>query len=86
MAAYVAFLAITDPEGNQRVRPAHLEYIRKLHDEGKAMHAGPFTDGKGGMVIYQAESYEEALQLAQGDPVIQEGVRTLELREWTMLF
>jgi uncharacterized protein len=86
MMKYVAFLTIIDEEGNKRVRPAHLEYIERLRKEGKVFTAGPFTDGKGGMVIYEAATYEEAKALAEADPVVKEGVRTLELREWNPLF
>jgi len=37
------------------------------------------------MVIYRAESPEEARRLAEADPVVAEGARTLELREWNPL-
>lgn len=47
--------------------------------------AGPFTDKLGGLVIYKADSLEEARQLAEADPVVVEGARTLELREWSPL-
>jgi uncharacterized protein YciI len=82
---YVALLAITDAEKNKEVRPAHLDYVRRLHQEGKVLMVGPFADGKGGMVIYQADSLEEAQSLAENDPVIVEKCRTLELREWNRL-
>lgn len=82
---YVALLPIVDQELNAKVRPAHLEYINELYKQGKVVMAGPFTDKKGGMVIYKAESWEEARQLAQADPVVVEGARTLELREWSPL-
>lgn len=82
---YVAILTIIDAEKNKAVRPTHLEYLNKLYKEGKVVMAGPFTDGKGGMVIYKAESIEEARALAEKDPVIVERCRTLELREWKPL-
>jgi uncharacterized protein YciI len=82
---YVATLIITDIEKNKEVRPAHLEYIDRLYQAGKIVMAGPFTDGKGGMIIYRANSIEEATQLAENDPVIVEKCRTLELREWNAL-
>ncbi|WP_027416945.1 YciI family protein [Aneurinibacillus terranovensis] len=82
---YVAFLPIIDQEKNKLHRPAHLDYINALYKEGKVFAAGPFTDGKAGLVIYNAVSYEEALELAKNDPVIVEGARTLELREWNPL-
>lgn len=82
---YAAMLAITDAEKNKEVRPAHLEYIDRLYQADKVAMAGPFTDGKGGMIIYKADSLEEAMQLAENDPVIVEKCRTLELREWNVL-
>ncbi|GED67605.1 hypothetical protein BRE01_13070 [Brevibacillus reuszeri] len=82
---YAAFLTIIDQELNAKVRPAHLEYVNDLYKQGKVLMAGPFTDKQGGLVIYKAESQEEARKLAEADPVIVEGARTLELREWSPL-
>jgi len=82
---YVALLTIIDQELNAKVRPAHLDYLDKLYKENKVVMAGPFTDKKGGMVIYRADSPEEARALAEADPVVAEGARTLELREWNAL-
>ena len=81
----MAILTIVDAELNAKVRPAHLDYINRLFKENKVVMAGPFTDGKGGMVIYRADSPEEARRLAEADPVVAEGARTLELREWNPL-
>lgn len=82
---YVAVLTIVDQDLNAKVRPAHLDYINELYKQGKVVMAGPFTDKKGGVVIYKASSPEEAKALAEADPVIVEGARTLELREWSPL-
>jgi len=82
---YVAMLPILDQELNAKHRPAHLDYINKLYLEGKVVMAGPFTDKRGGMVIYRAASLEEARQLAEADPAVTTGARTLELREWSPL-
>lgn len=82
---FVAMLQIVDHDLNAKVRPAHLEYINKLFQEDKVLMAGPFADKQGGMVIYKASSEAEAKALAEADPVIVEGARTLELREWNPL-
>jgi len=82
---YVAHLTIVDAELNAKFRPAHLDYLNALHKEGKVVMAGPFTDKKGGMVIYNAASFEEAQALAEADPVVVERARTMELREWSPL-
>lgn len=82
---YVALLSIVDQELNAKVRPAHLEYVNDLFKQDKVLMAGPFTDKQGGMVIYKAASLEDARKLAEADPVVVEGARTLELREWSPL-
>ncbi|WP_078553633.1 YciI family protein [Bacillus alkalicellulosilyticus] len=79
---FAAILKMKNPEINAKYRPAHLEYLQELEQEGKIFAKGPFIDGTGGMVIYIAESIEEAKELAEKDPYIIEGVRTLELHEW----
>lgn len=84
MAYYAAILHMQDPEKNQTLRPQHLGYIEKLEQQGKIFAKGPFTDGAGGLVIYIADSLEEAKELANQDPYVVEGVRRLELHEWKM--
>ncbi|MFK7697062.1 YciI family protein [Paenibacillus sp. HJGM_3] len=82
---YVAMLTIVDPELNAQARPAHLDYLNRLFKEGKVVMAGPYTDKQGGMVLYKTETEAEARQLAEADPVVVNGSRTLVLREWNPL-
>lgn len=84
MKYYAAILEMLDPEKNQTLRPQHLEYLKKCMDEGKVFACGPFPDGSGGMVIYQADSFEEAEAMAKKDPYVVEKVRKLVLKEWGM--
>lgn len=82
---YLAMLTIIDADKHKASRPAHLKYVSELYTEGKVFAAGPFPDGKGGLVIYDCESEEEAERLANADPAITSGARTLELRAWQTL-
>lgn len=84
MAHFVAFLKMEKPELNETYRQEHLDYLAALDGKGKIFAKGPFTDGSGGMVIYIADSYEEAEELAKADPYIIKGVRSLVLREWVL--
>lgn len=84
MAHFAAILYMLDEEKNQQYRPQHLEYLEALGQQGKVFAKGPFTDGSGGMVIYVADSIEEAKEMAEKDPYVILGVRRLELREWKM--
>jgi uncharacterized protein len=82
MGYYAAFLKMKDTEKNQALRPAHLEFLVQTEQAGRIFARGKFTDNAGGLVIYLASSYEEALKLAESDPYVVKGARTLELHEW----
>ena len=86
MAYYAALLHMLDPLKNELVRPSHIKYLDSLDEQGKIFARGPFIDGSGALVIYRAESYEEALAMAEADPHIVEKVRSLEIREWVPYF
>ena len=82
MAYYAALLHMLDPKKNEEVLLRHIEYLDKLDQMGKIFARGPFGDSSGGLVVYQANSYEEALEMAENDPHILEKSRRLELKEW----
>ncbi|UHA76114.1 YciI family protein [Paenibacillus sp. 481] len=82
MAHFAAILHMHDVEKSQTFRPNHLSYLEELGKQGKIFAKGPFGDGSGGMVVYIADTLEEAQQLAQQDPYVVEGARKLDLREW----
>jgi uncharacterized protein len=85
MTYYAAILHMLDKEKNLEVRPRHIEYLDKLDQEGKIFARGPFSDDSGGLVVYKADSYEEALLLAENDPHVILGSRRLELKEWKIV-
>jgi uncharacterized protein len=85
MAYYAAILHMLDKEKNLEVRPRHIEYLDKLDQKGKIFARGPYADGSGGLVVYIADSYEEALSLAEKDPHVIYKSRRLELKEWIMI-
>lgn len=82
MAYYAALLYMKDASKNQEYRPQHLSYLENLENNGKIHIRGPFLDGAGGLVVYKADSYDEAKEMAENDPYIIHGVRRLELHEW----
>jgi len=84
MRYYAAFLKMQDPSKNQELRPQHIEFLERGGKEGKIYARGRFADGSGGLVIYLAESLEEARRLAESDPYVTSGARSLELHEWDM--
>src|SRR5262249_52425713 len=58
----------------ERSRPAHRQYLLSLRDRGQLAASGPFTDGSGALIIYEAATREEAEKLMQGDPFHQNGI------------
>ena len=63
---------------------AHVSFLRELHDKGKLVMAGPFADGKGGMVIVEAESGDAAREIAESDPFVKSGYERCDVREWLL--
>ena len=59
----------------------HVEYIRKLDDDGKLMLCGATKGypGVAGMVVLNAESYEEAEAICKSEPFVTEGYATYKL-------
>ncbi|NKQ55898.1 hypothetical protein HFP15_23765 [Amycolatopsis sp. K13G38] len=55
------------------VRPRHREYLSKLAQDGVCTVAGPFTDGSGGAMIFEAASEEELTKILDADPYHREG-------------
>ena len=56
------------------VRPAHLENLRPLVEQGKVLVGGPFTDGSGSLMVVDFESEAEATEFARNDPYTRQGV------------
>ena len=65
---------------NLQVVQEHVEHLRTLDLEGRLVLCGPFADYPGGMVVFRADSEEEALRIAESDPFITSGFKTFELR------
>ena len=78
------------PERLKPLLPAHLEYMIGLEKRGLLFASGPLSDGAGpptgaGLTILRAASAEEARALAEADPFVANGVRTFDIKEWTIM-
>lgn len=82
MILYAAILETIDSQKDSEILDIHKSYLQKLIDEGKIFAKGPFTDHSGGLVIYKAESFEEAKRMAENDPAVLQKSRKLTLKEW----
>jgi uncharacterized protein YciI len=78
------------PEKLKALLPAHLEYMISLEKRGVLFASGPLSDGAGppsgaGLTILRVASAEEARAVAEADPFVCSGLRTFELKEWTIM-
>jgi uncharacterized protein YciI len=60
--------------------PAHLAYVQSLAEH--QAKTGYWRDSPGGMLIFEAATPEEAMQLVQQDPLILNHCVEFELHEW----
>ena len=84
MKYFAAFLMMKDTEKNATYHSQHIDFLTQNEKAGKIFARGRFNDNSGGMIIYIAPSFEEAEKLAQSDPLVVNGARTLEMHEWNM--
>jgi uncharacterized protein YciI len=71
-------------EERQQIQAAHLANIKRLHEAGKILVAGPFADNGEwrGIFIYKCASLEEAKELAETDPAVKAGRLKIEIHPW----
>ena len=78
------------PEGQTKRphhRPLHLDRLKKLHDQGRLICAGPFVDKAGSLIIIEADSLAEAEAFAQEDPYVVEGIfERIEVHPFKQVF
>jgi uncharacterized protein YciI len=74
---------IRDKEKIETHRPEHRKYLISLRDRGQIAATGPFLDDSGALIIYEANSRDEAEALIQGDPFYQNSIFVhWDVRPW----
>jgi uncharacterized protein len=81
---------VVPPENLKPFLMAHLEYMILLEKRGVVFASGPLADGEGppsghGLTVLRAKNAAEARALAEADPFFANGLRTFELKEWTIM-
>jgi uncharacterized protein YciI len=71
-AAVIEYLQ--DAAKVEAIRPVHRQYLNSLKEKGQLAISGPFTDGSGALIVYEANSPEEAEALLEGDPFHAHGI------------
>ena len=78
------------PDKLQPFLSAHLEYMIGMEKRGLVFASGPLADGEGpptgqGLTVLRAKDAGEARALAEADPFFVNGLRTFEIKEWTVM-
>lgn len=83
MILYVTILETIDEKKDAELLDIHIDYLNQKLEEGILIAKGPFTDHTGGMMIYKADSIEEARKLIEADPAVSGKSRAISLlKEW----
>jgi uncharacterized protein YciI len=64
---------------NKAIILEHVHHLKQLKKEERLVLSGPFTDHPGGMVVFNATSKNEALQIANQDPFIRDQYKSFDL-------
>src|SRR5437588_3350202 len=77
------------PEQLAEHLPRHLEYMIGLEKKG-VFASGPLAQADGqmrgdGLSIVRAANAQAAREIAEADPFVVHGLRSFELREWTVM-
>jgi len=69
------------------VLPDHLQFMIELEKQGVLFASGPLAGGLpgDGLSILRTASLEETKAIAARDPFVAKGLRSFEIREWTVM-
>jgi uncharacterized protein YciI len=73
-----SFMEDATPEEGEIMRE-HFAYLKGLLDAGKLILAGPSLEPPFGIIVFEAESEDEAHRLIAADPSVAAGLQTPEL-------
>ena len=76
---------IVDKPRFDRFVKAHIAYVNSLISNGHQAQSGYWAERGGGMLIFTAESMDEAKRLVAADPLIANDCVTYELHEWCIV-
>jgi len=68
-----------------RFVPAHRAYVQDLIAQGREAKTGYWAEFGGGMLLFKAESRQEAEAIVALDPLVQNHCVVYELHEWRVV-
>ncbi|PSB02413.1 YciI family protein [Merismopedia glauca] len=68
-----------------RYVPAHKAYVQELIAKGHQARSGYWGERGGGMMLFLADSLEEAQAIVEGDPLVKNRCVKYCLHEWRVV-
>lgn len=65
--------------------PAHRAYVKELISQGRQAKTGYWAEYGGGMLLFQADSMDDAKAIVAADPLVQNQCVEYELHEWRIV-
>lgn len=65
--------------------PAHKAYVEDLIAKGHKARTGYWVEDRGGMLLFEAASREEAQAIVARDPLVLHGCVSYQLYEWKIV-
>lgn len=65
--------------------PAHKAYVQELIAKGHQAKSGYWEKFGGGMLLFEANSMEEAEAIVASDPLVKNGCVNYQLYEWKIV-
>lgn len=65
--------------------PAHKVYVQDLIAKGHQARSGYWAERGGGMLLFKAQSMEEAKAIVALDPLVQYNCVKYQLHEWCLM-
>lgn len=76
---------IVNKEEFDRYVDDHIIYVKQLIADGHEAKTGYWAELGGGMLIFQANSREEADSIVLNDPLVKNGCVEYELHQWNIV-
>ena len=75
---------VDKPTFDQHV-PAHKAYVQDLIGKGHEARTGYWKERGGGMLLFKADSIDEAKAIVAEDPLVKNGCVKYHLHEWCII-
>jgi uncharacterized protein YciI len=76
---------IVDKDTFDRHVSAHKAYVKHLIEQGHKARTGYWANYGGGMLLFTAQSMDEAEAIVAQDPLVQNGCVNYKLHEWRVV-